>query len=72
MWNEQKNDADKRIWLSTLNIFLSYVINAKYAMSDCELIAILTGLGMEYTLTRVLFKLVPAQDAVQQMIDHVN
>ena len=38
-------------------------------MSDCE-IAILTG--MEYTLTRVLFKLVPAQDAVQQMIDRVN
>ena len=71
MWNEQKNDADKRIWLSGLNIFLSYVINAKYAMSDCE-IAILTGLGVEYTLTRVLFKLVPAQDAVQQMIDRVN
>ena len=40
-------------------------------MSDCE-IAILTGLGMEYGLTRVLFKLVPAQDAVQQMIDRVN
>ena len=71
MWNEQKNDADKRIWLSSLNIFLSYVINAKYAMSDRE-IAILTGLGMEYTLTRVLFKLVPGQDAVQQMIHHVN